>query len=350
MSMPDPTPPRKPSRLGLYIPFALLLLIVAGWSVFWLWARGETARRLDAGAQSLRSGGYEVTWTSRSIGGYPFRLNVALTDVQARDRSGWALEAPKAEAQALLHAPTHWIVAAPDGLTFVRPLGGPVRVGGDLLRASFSHMDDTPPNISFEGTKLTFQPAAGAQPFGLTAAERVEFHVRRAPKEVGDEAGLWLLVKDGRAAPASLLGRVAGARPVSIEWDARLSHAQALTGRDWAHLVRRWTAAGGKVSVKRGGLTAGEALLGVNSGSLGVGPDGRLTGVMDVSLRRAPQALAALGAGGGLRPDSAAAAIVVAEARAGAGDVATATLHFEAGRTTLGPVAIAPAPKIFDPR
>ena len=43
--------------------------------------------------------------------------------------------------------------------------------------------------------------------------------------------------------------------------------------------------------------------------------------------------------------------MAVAEARQEAGgDLATATLNFEAGQTTLGPVALAPAPKVYEPR
>ena len=78
-------------------------------------------------------------------------------------------------------------------------------------------------------------------------------------------------------------------------------------------------------------------------------PDGRATGVLDVSLRQAPQALATLGRTGTIPQDRAQAAAAVAEARE-TGDLARATLNFEAGQTTLGPVAIAPAPKVYEPR
>lgn len=103
------------------------------------------------------------------------------------------------------------------------------------------------------------------------------------------------------------------------------------------------------MSVKRGGLTAGDALIGVNSGSLGVGTDGRANGVLDVSLRQAPRALSTLGQTGTIPADRAEAAAAVAQARE-TGDLARATLNFEAGQTTLGPVAIAPAPKVYEPR
>jgi hypothetical protein len=72
--------------------------------------------------------------------------------------------------------------------------------------------------------------------------------------------------------------------------------------------------------------------------------------VLDVSLRQAPRALDAMGAEGVIAPEAAEAAAAVAQARQGPGGVAQATLHVQAGRTTLGPVALGPAPKIYDPR
>ncbi|MBL8773364.1 MAG: DUF2125 domain-containing protein [Phenylobacterium sp.] len=346
--MPDPTAPRKLSRWPLYIAFGLAFLLVVAWSGFWLWARGQAESRLEAGVSQLKAAGYEVGWKSQAIGGYPFRLNVTLTDPRIRDRSGWALEAPRLEAQAFLHAPTHWLVATPDGLTFVRPQGGPVRVQGKLIRASLSHLQNTPPNLSFEGVDLVFQPAAGANPFALERAQRVEFHLRQAPSAL-DEGGVWLTVKDGKARLSGLLGRIAGEKPISIEWDGRLTKMSAFRGADWPTAVRNWDRAGGRMSVKRAGLTAGDALIGANAGSLGVDSDGRLTGSLDVSLRQAPRAIGALGDTGTIPRETAVAAAAVAGARE-TGDLARMTLYFQAGQTTLGPVAIARAPKVYETR
>jgi hypothetical protein len=347
-SLPEPPPARKPSRRPLWIAFGLAGMVILAVSALWVWARGEAIKGLDAGAEVLRRAGYEVTWKDRSVGGYPFRINVALEEPRIRDRSGWALEAPRLEAQAFLHAPGHWLAAAPDGATFTRPAGGPVRVNGKLIRASLTHLDKHPPNLSFEGVDLTFEPAPGAQAFGLASAGRVEFHLRRAPAEVGDEAGVWLSVKDGKARLPALLGRLAGDKPVSLEWDGRMTKIDALRGETWRGAVRAWTAAGGTMRVTRGGLTAGDALIGVNGGSLRAGFDGRLQGVLDLSLRQAPRALGVLADTGAVSAERAAAAVAVAEAR-GTRDLARATLNFEAGQTTLGPVALAPAPKVYEP-
>lgn len=347
MSLPEPAAPGKPiSRWGLYIPLGLLALFVVGLSAGWLWMRGQALAQMDNSVAALKRAGFEISWQDRQLGGYPFRLNITLTEVTIRERSGWGLEAPRMEAQAFLHAPTQWLVAAPDGLTFVRPVAGPVRLTGKLIRASLSRLNDKPPNLSFEGVDLTFEPGPGAQPFSLSSAARLEMHLRRGPD---DEGGVWLNLKQGRAQLSGLLGRIAGEQPISAEWDGRLSHISAMTGRDWPSSVRAWTAAGGRMSVKRGGLTAGQAVIGVSSGDLGVSADGRVRGTLELSLRQAPRALTALGQSGAIPADRAEAAAVVAAARQGSGEVARAALTFQAGETTLGPVALAPAPRIYTP-
>src|SRR5579864_9460733 len=108
MSVPDPDPPRKHRRLGLWLPFAALGLLIVGWSAAWVWARGQVASGLDAAAGALAPAGYQLSWKDRSIGGYSFRLDVTLTEPRLHDASGWALEAPRIEAEAFMHAPGNW--------------------------------------------------------------------------------------------------------------------------------------------------------------------------------------------------------------------------------------------------
>jgi hypothetical protein len=92
-----------------------------------------------------------------------------------------------------------------------------------------------------------------------------------------------------------------------------------------------------------------DALVQTKAGALGVGHDGRLRGVLPVTLRQAPRALGAMAATGVLPYNTAEAASAVAQAHED-GETARATLNFEAGQTTLGPVALGPAPKIYTPR
>ena len=347
MSLPDPKAARKPRRLGLYIPFGLLLVAVVAWSAFWLWARSQTVVRLDAAVTELSRAGYQVSWGKRMIGGYPFRLDVALTDAKVREPSGWGLETPRLEGEAFLYAANHWVFAAPQGLTFVRPAGGPVAVSGKALRASLAGLDKHPPSFSFQGQSLAFQPAAGAEPFFLTAADLVELHLRAGPN---DEGGLFVRVDKGRARLSGLFGRIAGEKPISIEWNSNLSKVSAFAGGDWPSAVRNWSDAGGLMTVRPGSkVSAGDAMVEAQKGQLGAGRDGRLRGVLEVALKQAPRALGAMAETGAVPETAANAAAAVASARQD-GETARASINFEAGLTTLGPVALGPAPRVYTPR
>jgi len=346
MSLPDPQAARKPRRLGLIVPFVLLLIAAAAWSGFWLWARGQVVSRMDAAVADLGRAGYQISWKQRSVGGYPFRMDVTLRDASAREPSGWALNAPEVAGEAFLYAPKHWVIAAPNGLTFVRPKGGAVTVTGKLLRASLTNLDQRPPSFSFQGQNLTFTPAAAAEPFALQAADLVELHLRRGPD---DEGGLFARLDNGKARLSGLFGRIAGDKPVSIVWNSTLSTISSFHGADWPDAVRRWSDAGGRMTVRDAKLTAGEALIETSASTLAVGPDGRLRGVMPVTLRQAPKALGAMAQTGVLPETTASAASAVASARQ-TGEVTRATINFEAGQMTLGPVAVGAAPRIYTPR
>ena len=227
MSLHDPNPTRKPSRLGLYLPFVILGVAVVAWSAAWMWAKGQAASRLDAAVADANRAGWQVGWKTRTIDGYPFRMDVTLTDVSIREPGGWGIDSPRLEGEAFMHALTNWLVAAPDGLTFVRPIGGPVRVSGKLVRASLSNFDKRPPSFSFEGVDLVFQPQPGARPYFLTKAGSFEFHLRARPDDKDgvrhDEGGLYMKLDGGKADPATIIGRIAGEKPVSMAWNSTLS-------------------------------------------------------------------------------------------------------------------------------
>ncbi len=332
MTLPDPDPPRKPRRAGLYIPFALLAIIVAGWSGGWFWVRGEALRRLDAARASLSSGGVSVDWKSRAISGFPFRLDVDFDDLRVR-----------LKAEAYVYDPDHWVLVAPDGVAFVRPIGGPVSVRAKALRASISSIGGHPPKLAVEGLDLSFEPAPGAKPFFVSAAKTLQFNLRAGPNDQGQ---VYLQLGEAKARLAGLFARVAAGKPVSVEVDGVFNHASALVGGDWPSAVDAWRAAEGTMQVRSLKVAAGDAVLDAHSGTLSVGSDGRLRGSLHATLRQAPRALAAMGQEGAIAPEAAYSAAAVATART-QGDIASMTIDFQAGQTTLGPVAIGPAPRVY---
>jgi hypothetical protein len=139
---------------------------------------------------------------------------------------------------------------------------------------------------------------------------------------------------------------MAAGRPQTIAARGWLTKVSAWRGRDWPTAVRAWAAAGGAVSLDQGEISAGPTAATAGQGLLVVGDDGRLQGGLPVELRGGVQVLRSLGQARTIDPTAADIAVSVTQARATSGG-AKIDLGFQAGVTTLGPVAIAPAPKIY---
>jgi hypothetical protein len=329
-------PSRKPRRRGLLAPFVILAIVVIGWSIGWLWLRGQTEHRMDATALSLKSRGYDMSWESRTFSGYPFRMDVKLVNARVAEPSGWALRAPELNGEANAYDIGHWVVIASQGVVMTRPINGDVAITGQALRASFAGFDRYPPRISVEGANLVFTPAAGAAPFPLQSTAGLQLHVRPGPD---DQGAIFFEAKGAKARFSGLMGRIAADRTADLIWDSKISKISTLHGTSWSDAVGDWSDAGGTLTVQQGRLNAGEALLQAKSGALSVDDDGRLRGALDVTVREIPSPGQALKS-----PEAAAAAIAQA---LGKDPTLSATLKFENGRTRLGLFDTGPAPRVY---
>jgi hypothetical protein len=342
MTSPDSAPRPRPRRLGLIIPFALLALALIALSVAWIWARGRLVEGLES-ARAVRPGSpATLAFDSRKISGFPFRLDVELTGVRLAEPSGWGLLAPRLECEAYLFAPGHWVLYAPEGVTVDRRRDGSLFVTAKALRASISDLGRRPPRISVEGVDLIFATPPGAKPFALASAKGFHFHAKAGPN---DEAAAYVEFDGAGARLSGLMARIAQGGPVSLHMDGIYSHADALAGDSWPHATRSWEEAGGDLKLRHLELVAGQAVVEARPGRLGVGEDGRLLGELTLSVRQAGRVIADIGSEGKLAPETARSALAVAAVRGA--PLATLNLDFQAGRTTLGPVAIGPAPRVF---
>jgi hypothetical protein len=252
----------------------------------------------------------------------------------------------RAEAY-FLFGQDHWVIVAPAGGTIIRPVGGAIRFTAKVLRASLSETRAHPPRLSVEALDLTFSPPPGSATFSLASAEELHFHTRAGPH---DQGAAYLEI-DKAAARSGVLADLALGAPLTLVGDGIFSQAAALTrlsGADQGLMggVRRWNTAGGRLDIHRLDLQAGTAGAEARTGTISIGPDGRLRGVLPLTLKAAPRLLAAIAGRAALAPETlhAAGAILAAHEHDRSSAV---TLEFQAGQTTLGPVAIGPAPRLY---
>lgn len=335
---------RASSKNWLLLPLVLAAVALAAWSAYWFVARGRLLSAMDQAVAAQTAEGRRIEWGERRVEGFPFRFKLVLEQPRIVSPSGWALRAPRLEAQANAYQLTRWVAAAPAGLVVVRPVAGPLRVDARILRASLAGVSGVPPRISVEGVDLRFTPLEGAEPFLLAGAERAELLLRPVESSPGD-AALVFRLRAAQPRPAGLMAFVSGNQPTNFVWNSRVAQIGALRGESWAEAVRAWTRAGGRMEVNSATLQAGDLRAQNTGGVLSVGSDGRLRGRLEVMLNRPLQALSALGRIEQADPNALGAATAVARAR-GETNVEL-DLGFEAGQFTVGPVAVAPAPKVF---
>lgn len=336
MTHNDDRPSRKARRSRLFTPFIIAAVIAGGWSYGWFWLRGQAEQRMDAQAQDLKSRGYDLSWSARTFHGFPFRMNVDLADARVAEPTGWAVRAPMLKGEAEIFDLTHWVLVAPQGVVMTRPEAGDVTITGQALRASISHVTEYPPRVSVEGAKLAFAPAPGAKPFQLVSADKMQLHLMAGPE---DQGAIFFKADGAKTEFTGLLGRLAQDKTASLLLETRLSHVSYLRGRNWEAAVRRWSEAGGQISVQQSQLLAGDAEGKAKSGVLSVDNQGRVTGALNVAIKERADLSQPI-----RTPEQAVAAAAQAM---GAEPVIEADLKFDNGRTYLGVIDTGPAPTVY---
>jgi hypothetical protein len=343
MTMTDPARKRA-NPFWLWAPYVVVALVFAGWTGVWFEIRNQVATAMDQAASQAKQQGLDLGWKDRTIGGYPFRIMIELTQPELGEPSGWRLTAPRIKAVANAYDLDHWVIATSQGVVLTRPGAGATAIAGDVLRASWVGQGDSAPRIVVEGLKLTFTPQPGAKPFPLTSADRAVFYTRTLP---ADQVEARLFLDGAQASPDSRLSAVTGPATMALMWQGTLSHLSAFHGRDAASAARAWSAAGGTLTTTLGGMAAGGRTLGVHASQLSTDADGRLVGDAQLEIKGGGDALRALGAVNAIDPDAAVLAGGAFDAVAGGDGKVRVDLGFQDGATSFGPFPIAPSPKLF---
>lgn len=361
------TSTRKHSRIGLFAPFAILLIVLLGWTVWWFYLTTQVEQRLEAQAQSLRQSGWTVAYSGLATTGWPFRTRVQADNVAITAPSGHALSAPELVAEANAYNPTRWVMIASDGLVLTRAEKGKVALRGDAIRASFSGLTQTWPNVAIELANPVFTAHEGAEEFPISRAGRIEFYLRphlgpadgaTAPTDAAaglapgpDSVDVLFRLIDAEGRSGGPVDGMAQNGRLTAQIETVIADASRLKGADAAGIFAAWSRAGGRFLNVRGEMAAGESRALLSSDVLSADAEGRLQGTLSLTAQQPLAAIAGLAGSDSrsLNPVgvAGAAAASAAQGVAQGRDDIELTLVFRDGRTFLGPFALAPAPKLF---
>ncbi|HYC75136.1 DUF2125 domain-containing protein [Brevundimonas sp.] len=343
------TSPRH-SRRGLVIPFAIFGLLLAVWTGWWFWLADQVETRLAVQTESLSEAGWQVAHEPVSVTGWPFRVRVAFPAANVVAPSGHGVAASELVAEANAWNPGHWMLIAPDGLVLTRPGKGQMAVEGEALRLSVSHLRDRFPDLRVELVQPTFTPVAGAEPFPLASAERVELYTRphlTDGQAATDEMDVLFRLTEGRGRAGGPVEGATRQGRLSAEVELTIEQASRLRGVDSAGVFANWTAGGGRFTAVKGRLQAGESSARIASEALRARADGRLEGRISLTAERPGEAIAGLAGSRSGAVNRVGAAGAAAAAGVQGDRPVDLVLLFRDGRTWLGPFALAPAPRLF---
>lgn len=277
-----PPPPRRSTwRFKLLLAF---VLVVAGvWTAGWFVAAGYLEREVDSALASFAADGTRVTCTDRTVGGYPFRLEVRCpggADVETVSTVG---SVKGVTAVALVYDPTEVIVEAK----------GPLEIAPAVLTADWSLAHGsaeftragTIEEMRVEVENLRIDPATGAAAAlsGLVSgiggdlaatADLAGLYVRRHP-EIGNALDVGLRVSALRAGGLK--------QPVEITGRLAVRDVAGALGPGAADALDRIGREGVAVTVDTLVVGMGDGRLAI-SGDVLVRPDGLLDGRLDVAV------------------------------------------------------------------
>ncbi|WP_306223039.1 DUF2125 domain-containing protein [Bosea beijingensis] len=281
--MTDPLPTRRRSRFWLYGPFMLLAVLAAAWSAFWFYARGRIATEIDTALAREVERGRTWTCTNRSIGGFPFRIELrcsALSLTSTRWGDAVRVETGPAVVVGQIYSPGLVILEASSPAKVTLPEGRVLDLTWKNLDASFAwRSPERFALVASEPRGVLTTPGLSTENWG---AATLEAHLRRNPtRPATDQAVDIAIAAKGTILPPidALLGNTDTGE---IDLQATLTQAENFRKGFNPDALEGWRAANGSFELTRLVSTKGKARVD-GSGQLVLDPLRRVAGDLQLA-------------------------------------------------------------------
>lgn len=289
------------SRLTLYLPFVLLAVVCGGWSIFWWIASSRLSEGVETWLAREAEAGRVYACGSRTVGGFPFRLEIDCAKPTARlpsDDGAVEISAARLHAVAQIYRPTHVIGQFEGPLNLVHPkLGQPLKATWTLAAASFNGSTRRLEDVSFSVENLDLRSEATNEPVVTTS--KFQAHGRSTPDV---QVGAYDVIAKMDAASVPLLDGLLGSpAPTNIELQARVRGLDSVAGGTTGERLQAFAAAGGNLRIALARIERGDVAL-QSAGQLTLDKTGRPEGELDVTVRGAEKLASLAPALGNLGP------------------------------------------------
>jgi len=282
MSAPA-APPKRYSRIGLYLPIFALLVLAIGWSIFWYIAATITGREIGAWIKREAEDGRIWTCPAGRVGGYPFRIEITCNNPSF---SGPAAGIPVVgklggiHIVAQIYDPKHMIGEADGPFDFTLTQDGShTSVNWKLLQISVRGIRDALQRASLAADQVEFTAGVANGRSFSGRADNLQIHVRRGTEE---QRAYDFALTSTNTVSAGLDDATGISAPATLQLIGTLTQAEAIGGGTIPQLLERWRTAGGSLVLQNAALLQG-SLNAQGTGTLHIDRTHRLEGRIDLT-------------------------------------------------------------------
>jgi hypothetical protein len=279
------------SRFGLYGPFVLLAIFVVIWSAVWAFGARRVGEVLDGFIAREATRGRDWVCPDRSIGGFPFRLQLTCTKPQIIERGpdGLRREASLAALSILgrITSPGHYIALLEAPMTFRLDTDRDVTLRWQSARASFRGGQAGFSELSVEIMKPEAILGIGEARDERISAKDLALHFRQSP---GETKGSDLVLRIAEITHPMLDRAIGSPEPLTVEMQATAPGLILDPTRRIEEVLEGWRLANGQARIVLAKATKGPATLDL-SGVLGLDTQRRLAGNLQGRARGVDQIL-----------------------------------------------------------
>lgn len=170
--------------IWLAVPWAIFIVLAAGWISYWHIAADEAERRINAAVEEQRAKGATVEIGQIVRRGFPVLLRLEFRDVAyAPAEGGWRASTERADLHVNLLNPQHLTLEAEAPIAFARDNGAATNVSADALIASLRTEGGALVTAGVEADNLSLDDPAQE---GVLQIEKLVLNVRPDPRTAGE--------------------------------------------------------------------------------------------------------------------------------------------------------------------
>lgn len=332
-------PPRR-LRLGLWIPWALFAVLVAGWLGYRGVVAREVIKQVDAAIAAHQDAGGQAGYSARKIAGFPLRLSVRFSGAfYAPADMTWRASCDPLELNINLSNPQHLLIRPLGAIQLAKTGAETVTIAPRSAQASVRFKRGALERLSIVAESVTLTDNRGG-PHNSTLGKLV-LHARPDPRDATAlQVPLELTDWVWPAPPKGFEGF--GPRLASVRAGFVIAQSALLFQGKPDDPLGAWADAAAQMQIEQGDIVWGPAKAGV-TGALHLDSRSRPEGALDVTWADPAKAIDALAQSSYLSSDAARGLRLVAFGQSLSGANVQAQIIARDGWWRLGPVPLLPA-------